>query len=124
MDSITASSIFISWELQDCLTRNSEITGYRVEYGRTRPGIGQVMEINIVDRIGTDISARRFLATNLLPRTSYTFFVRPVTSEGRTGPHPAEITRTTGTPEGENNDNESANGKRKTIFSLWRARAR
>ena len=101
VDFFTASSIAISWGRVECLQRNSEITGYRVEYGRTesnRPA-RQLMEMGVEDISGTEAANRRFMVTGLLPRRSYMFSVMAVNSEGQMGP-PAEIIQTTATPGG------------------------
>ena len=79
----------------DCLQRNSEITGYRVTYRRT--GITEpLLEETLV---GTEIADRVFIATGLLPRTSYTFNVMAVNNDSEVGP-PATISNITATPEG------------------------
>ena len=49
--------------------------------------------------MGTGLADRVFTATGLLPRTSYTFNVMAVNSEGEVGP-PATISDITATPEG------------------------
>ena len=102
VDSFSGSSIAILWDRVECLERNSEITGYRVEYGRTEEDrrMGrQLREVEVENIAGTGAENRRFMATGLLPRTSYTFNVMAVNSEGQTGP-PAEIMGSTSMPEG------------------------
>ena len=99
-DSSTATSIAISWGRVSCVQRNSEITGYRVTYGRTESPVArrQLGETQVVDIAGTADSDRQFTATGLLPRTSYTFSVVAVSSEGETG-EPATITEMSAVPD-------------------------
>ena len=47
--------------------------------------------------MGIDLADRVFTATGLIPRTTYTFNVMAVNSEGEVGP-PATILANTGTP--------------------------
>ena len=80
MSSVTSSSITVQWGRVSCIDRNSEITGYTVRYGQTG-STPTVME----SVSGTSDSDRMFTASGLIPRTSYTFEVAAVSSEG-TGP--------------------------------------
>ena len=78
MSSVTSSSITVQWDRVSCIDRNSEITGYTVRYGQTG-STTTVMELV------SGTSDRMFTASGLIPRTSYTFEVAAVSSEG-TGP--------------------------------------
>ena len=69
-----------------CIDRNSEITGYIVRYAQT----GNTTTVS-ESVSGTSDSDRRFTASGLVPRTSYTFEVAAVSSEG-TGPFSTAIT--------------------------------
>ena len=84
MSSVTSSSVTVQWGRVSCIDRNSEITGYTVRYGQTG-------STTIVMESGTSDSDRMFTASGLIPRTSYTFEVAAVSSEG-TGPFSPGIT--------------------------------
>ena len=93
--SVNSSSITVQWGRVSCIDRNSEITGYTVRYGQT--GSTTMSNESV---LGT--SNRMFTASGLIPRTSYTFEVAAVSSEG-TGPFSIEITVKTTVPEGKHN---------------------
>ena len=76
MSSVTSSSITVQWGRVSCIDRNSEITGYTVRYGQTGS------TTNDMSVSGTSDSDRMFTASGLIPRTSYTFEVAAVSSEG------------------------------------------
>ena len=80
MSSVTSSSITVQWGHVSCIDRNSEITGYTVRYGQTGSTTTVMESVS-----GTSDSDRMLTASGLLPRTSYTFEVAAVSSEG-TGP--------------------------------------
>ena len=80
MSSVTSSSITVQWGRVSCIDRNSEITGYTVRYGQTGSTTTVMESVS-----GTSDSDRVFTASGLVPRTSYTFEVAAVSSEG-TGP--------------------------------------
>ena len=96
ISSVTSSSITVQWTRVRCTDRNSEITGYTVRYGQT--GSTTVNE----SVSGTSNSDRMFSASGLIPRTSYTFEVAAVSSEG-TGNFSTGITVETAVPEGKHN---------------------
>ena len=74
------SSITVQWGRVSCIDRNSEITGYTVQYGQTGS------TTNVMESVsGTSDSDRIFTASRLIPSTNYTFEVAAVSSEG-TGP--------------------------------------
>ena len=102
LDSSTATSIAISWGRVACAQRNGEIVGYRVTYRRAASPITkrQLGEVLVMDIVGTADSDRQFMATGLFPRTSYTFSVVAVSSEGETGV-PATITGVSAVPDGQ-----------------------
>ena len=77
MSSVTSSSITVQWGRVSCIDRNSEITGYTVQYSQTG-SFTTVME----SVSGTSDSDRMFTASGLIPHTSYTFEVAAVSSEG------------------------------------------
>ena len=81
MSSVTSSSITVQWGRVSCIDRNSEITGYTVQYGQTGSTTTVMESVS-----GTSDSDRMFTASGLIPRTSYTFEVAAVSSEGTTGP--------------------------------------
>ena len=94
MSSVTSSSITVQWGRVNCIDRNSEITGYTVRYGQTGSTTTVMESVS-----GTSDSDRMFTASGLIPRTSYTFEVAAVSSEG-TGPFSSRITVMTSTPTG------------------------
>ena len=77
MSSVTSSSITVQWGRVSCIDRNSEITGYTVRYGQTGSTTTVMESVS-----GTSDSDRMFTASGLIPRTSYTFEVAAVSSEG------------------------------------------
>ena len=92
MSSVTYSSITVQWGRVSCIDRNSEITGYTVRHGQTGSTTTVMESVS-----GTSDSDRMFTASGLIPRTSYTFEVAAVSSEG-TGPFNTGTTiRTSGT---------------------------
>ena len=76
MSSVTSSSITVQWGRVSCIDRNSEITGYTVQYGQTGSSTTVMESVS-----GTSDSDRMFTLTGLIPRTSYTFEVAAVSSE-------------------------------------------
>ena len=80
MSSVTSNSITVQWGRVSCIDRNSEITGYSVRYGQTGSTTTVMESVS-----GTSDSDRMFTASGLIPRTSYTFEMAAVSSEG-TGP--------------------------------------
>ena len=94
MSSVTSSSITVQWGHVRCIDHNSEITGYTVRYGQTGSPTTIMESVS-----GTSDSDRIFTASGLIPRTSYTFEVAAVSSEG-TGPFSTGITVETSVPEG------------------------
>ena len=82
---ITSVSITIRWDRVSCTDRNSEITGYTVQYGQT----GSI-ETFVESVSGTSDSDRVFTATGLTHGVSYTFQVAAVGSES-TGPFSSRI---------------------------------
>ena len=80
MSSVTFNSITVQWGRVSCIGRNSEITGYTVRYGQTDSTTTVMESVS-----GTSDIDRMFTASGLIPRTSYTFEVAAVSSEG-TGP--------------------------------------
>ena len=85
-----------------CLRRNSDITGYRIRYGRTHgPWItrGAAVEEGVANIEGTAPENRQFTITGLLPRMLYNVYVTAVNSIDDEGP-PAHITEETGVPDG------------------------
>ena len=77
MSSVTSSSITVQWGRVRCIDRNSEITGYTVRYDQTGSTTNDMESVS-----GTSDSDRMFTASGLIPRTSYTFEVAAVSSEG------------------------------------------
>ena len=77
MSAVTSSSITVQWGRVSCIDRNSEITGYTVRYGQTGSTTTVMESVS-----GTSDSDRMFTASGLIPRTSYTFEVAAVSSEG------------------------------------------
>ena len=86
---ITSISITIRWDRVSCTDRNSEITGYTVQYGQSGSGAIITETIN-----GTVDSARLITTIGLTADTSYTYQVAAFSSEG-TGPFSTDITVTT-----------------------------
>ena len=93
MSSVTSSSITVQWGRVSCIDRNSEITGYTARYGQTGSTTTVMESVS-----GTSDSDRMFTASGLIPRTSYTFEVAAVSSEG-TGPFSTGTTVETLEPE-------------------------
>ena len=85
MSSATTTSITIRWDRVNCFDRNSEITGYTVQYGPTAS-----IETFVASVSGTSDSDRVFTATGLTRGVSYSFQVAAVGSEG-TGPFSSRI---------------------------------
>ena len=80
MSSVSFNNVTVQWGRVSCTDRNSEITGYTVRYGQTGSTTTVMESVS-----GTSDSDRMFTASGLIPRTSYTFEVAAVSSEG-TGP--------------------------------------
>ena len=95
--SVTSSSITVQWGRVRCIDRNSEITGYTVRYGQTG-------STTMANESVSGVSDRMFTASGLIPRTSYTFEVAAVSSEG-TGPFSTGTTVETAVPEGKRKRN-------------------
>ena len=85
MSSATTTSITIGWDRVNCFDRNSEITGYTVQYGQAGSNDTFVESVS-----GTSDSDRVFTATGLTRGVSYTFQVAAVSNEG-TGPFSSRI---------------------------------
>ena len=77
MSSVSSNNITVQWGRVSCIDRNSEITGYTVRYGQTGSTTTVMESVS-----GTSDSDRMFTASGLIPRTSYTFEVAAVSSEG------------------------------------------
>lgn len=74
MSSIDETSISIQWDNVECEQRNGEIEGYYVTYyPRESNTTGERFDITV---FGTMESNRTFLASELQPRTNYTFEVK------------------------------------------------
>ena len=82
---VTSDSIGIRWARVGCIVRNSEITGYTVQYGQAGSSDAFVELVS-----GTNESDRVFTATGLTPATSYFFQVAGVGSAG-IGPFTSSI---------------------------------
>ena len=93
MLSVNPRSATIQWGRVSCIDRNSEITGYTVRFGQTGSTTTVMESVS-----GTSDSDRMFTASELIPRTSYTFEVAAVSSEG-TGPFNTGTTMETLEPE-------------------------
>ena len=88
MSSATTTSITIGWDRVNCFDRNSEITGYTVQYGQA--GSNESNDTFVESVSGTSDSDRVFTATGLTRGVSYTFQVAAVSNEG-TGPFSSRI---------------------------------
>ena len=77
MSLVTSSIITVQWSHVSCIDRNSEITGYTVRHGQTGSTTTVMESVS-----GTSDSDRMFTASGLIPRTSYTFEVAAVSSQG------------------------------------------
>ena len=94
MSSVGSTTITVQWGRVSCIDRNSKITGYTVRYGQTGRTTTVMESVS-----GTSDSDRMFTASGLIPRTSYTFEVAAVSSEG-TGSFSPGTTVETLAPEG------------------------
>ena len=88
-------SILIRWGRVPCINRNSNITGYTVRYST---GGGSTVNVSVS---GTGRSERTYIATLLLPNTSYTIQVAADTSTGVTGPFSTTVNEATSPPQRE-----------------------
>ena len=85
--STNSTSITIQWDEVDCRQRNGWITFYQVMFSWVLQNV---------------IFGRTFTASELLPRSSYSFSVTAVNSTFATGP-PGTVTVDTSIPEGNYN---------------------
>ena len=92
VSSISPTSISITWGDIPCSERNVDmITGYRVKYhsNYSNPHGNQTVQAD----------NRTFTASQLIPRTNYTFEVRAFHNHSHIGP-PANVTGVTAVPKG------------------------
>ena len=85
--SIASSNITVMWDELSCVDRNGELTGYRIEYGTTT-----------FDNMET-VTGISFIATRLLPLTTYMFRVAAVNKNG-TGQYSTRLITMTSLPSG------------------------
>ena len=71
----TLNSITVQWGEVPCEDRNGDITGYWVQYTADNPPHTSTMTVSGVDN-------RMAVVSDLLPRTSYSIFVRAEGPEG------------------------------------------
>ena len=86
----TSTTITIQWGAVPCIDRNSEITGYKVQYG---PVDSSDRTIDAVT--GSASTGGMYTLIGLIPLTDYSIEVAAVNSNGDVGPFTPTITTAT-----------------------------
>ena len=86
----TSTTITVQWGAVPCIDQNSEITGYKVQYG---PDDSSNRTIDAVT--GSASTGGEYTLIGLIPLTSYSIEVAAVNSSGDVGPFTGTIVTAT-----------------------------